>query len=91
MSQQADSPAGKAQTVKQRLRLTWPRPSTRALTREARRTPDYSLFDFLHGYVYARWPYLYIGIGAGTHPLARIFGPPFRLVSRFLPCACWDG
>ena len=47
------------------------RPSTRAFAREARRTPGYSLFDWLHGYVYGRWPYLYIGIGTGEHPLAR--------------------
>jgi len=39
----------------------------------------------LHGYVYARWPYLYIGIGTGQHPLARIFGPPVRLVGRLFP------
>lgn len=49
----------------------WPRPSTRAFMREARRTSGYSLFDWLHGYIYARWPYLYIGIGTGEHPLAR--------------------
>jgi len=62
------------------------RPSTRAFTREARRTPGYSLFDWLHGYVYARWPYLYIGIGTGEHPLARIFGAPMRWLARlFLP------
>jgi len=30
----------------------WPRPSTRAFMREARRLPGYSLFDWLHGYVY---------------------------------------
>jgi NAD-dependent dihydropyrimidine dehydrogenase PreA subunit len=56
----------------------WPpllRPSTRAFIKEARRTPDYSLFDWLHGYVYARWPYLYIGIGTGEHPLARVLAP----------------
>jgi Pyruvate/2-oxoacid:ferredoxin oxidoreductase delta subunit len=40
--------------------------------REARKTPGYRLFDFLHGYVYARWPYLYIGIGKGEHPLSPI-------------------
>jgi ferredoxin len=44
------------------------------------------LFDWVHGYVYARWPYLYIGIGTGEHPLARVFGPPIRwLVQRFPP------
>jgi ferredoxin len=48
-----------------------PRPSTRAFISEARRLPGYSLFDWLHGYVYIRWPYLYIGIGTGEHPLAR--------------------
>jgi ferredoxin len=49
----------------------WPRPSTRAFMREARRTPGYSLLDWLHGYIYARWPYFYIGIGTGEHPLAK--------------------
>lgn len=61
------------------------RSSTRAFAREAFRTPGYSLFDWLHGYVYARWPYLYISIGTGEHYLARIFGPPVRLVARMLP------
>ncbi len=48
-----------------------PSRSTRAFIREAQRLPGYSLFDWLHGYVYARWPHLYIGIGTGEHPLAR--------------------
>ena len=61
------------------------RPSTRAFIQEARRTPGYTLAKWLHGYIYARWPYLYIGIGAGTHPLARVFGPPVRLLGRLLP------
>jgi ferredoxin len=62
------------------------RPSTRAFAREARRTPDYSLLDWLHGYVYARWPYLYIGFGTGEHPLARVFRPLVRWLARlFLP------
>jgi len=63
----------------------WMRPSTRAFTREARRAPDYSFFDFVHGYIYARWPYLYIGIGLGEHPLARTLKPVVSLVSRLLP------
>lgn len=56
----------------------WPellRPSTRTFFREGRRTPGYSLFDWLHGYVYGRWPYLYISIGTGEHPLSRVVGP----------------
>jgi ferredoxin len=60
-------------------------PSTRAFAREARRTRGYSLFDWLHGYVYARWPYLYIGIGTGEHPLARVFRPLVRLLARLFP------
>jgi ferredoxin len=59
--------------------------STRAFAEEARRTQGYSAFDWVHGYVYARWPYLYIGIGAGTHPLARLFGPPLRWIGNLLP------
>jgi ferredoxin len=51
------------------------RPSTRAFYRESRKTPRLRFVDFLHGYVYARWPYLYIGIGAGEHPLARFLMP----------------
>jgi ferredoxin len=41
--------------------------------REARSIPGYSLSDLIHGYVYARWPYLYIGIGTGEHPLSRLW------------------
>jgi hypothetical protein len=33
------------------------------------------LFDLLHSYVYARWLYLYIGIGTGEHPLAKRLVP----------------
>ena len=62
-----------------------PGPGTRAFTEEARRTPGFSLSNYIHGYVYARWTYLYIGIGTGEHRLARIFGPPLRWLGRLLP------
>ncbi len=65
-----------------RRRMAWPCPSTRAFAREARRTQGYGLFDWLHGYIYARWPYLYISIGTGEHPLVRRFGPLVRLLGR---------
>jgi ferredoxin len=68
-----------------------PKPSTRAFTQEARRTAGYSFFDWLHGYVYARWIYLYIGIGIGEHRLARIIGPPARWLGRLLPSRPDDG
>jgi ferredoxin len=42
------------------------------------------LFDRLHGYAYARWPYLYIGVATGEHRLARILRPAARwLLSLF--------
>ncbi len=50
------------------------KPSTRAFIKEGRRTRGYSFFDLLHGYVYGRWTYLYIGIGTGEHPASRWFG-----------------
>ncbi len=71
--------------MQRRQRPILVRPSTRAFRREARRLPHYSFVKWIHGYVYARWPYLYIGIGTGEHPLARVFGPPVRLVGRLLP------
>ncbi len=49
------------------------KPSTRALIEEARKTPGYSKFDLLHGYIYGRWAYLYIAIGTGEHPASRWF------------------
>jgi ferredoxin len=49
--------------------------------REGRHMPGYSLFDWLHGYVYGRWPYLYIGVGTGGHPLTRLLAPLWSLVS----------
>jgi len=60
-------------------------PSTRAFTREARNRPGFSFFDWLHGYVYARWTYLYIGIGTGEHWIARRVGPILGWLSRLIP------
>ncbi|MDH7487685.1 MAG: 4Fe-4S binding protein [Anaerolineae bacterium] len=67
------------------------RPSTRAFIQEARRTRGYSLFDWLHGYVYARWPYLYIGIATDEHPLARAFKPLVRFLARLFPSKANEG
>src|SRR5512135_3294314 len=62
------------------------KPSTLAFIKEARKTPGYTTFDLVHGLVYARWPYLYIGIGTGEHPAAKWFalvsGWFDRLVTR---------
>jgi len=58
-----------------RLKDLFTKPSTRAFFAEARKTPGYSFFDLVHGYVYARWPYLYIGIATGENPATRWFAP----------------
>ena len=55
------------------------KPATRAFYSEFRRLKTFSFFNFLHGYLYTRWIYFYIGMGTGKHPLARYVYP---LVSR---------
>ena len=60
--------------------------STLQFIREARRTPGFSWFDLLHGLVYARWTYLYIGIGIGEHPLAKRLKPSVSRLSGLLAC-----
>ena len=54
--------------------------STREFLRLARSTRDYSIYDFIHGYIYSRWPYLYIGIGTGEHPAAKKIRPIFTWI-----------
>ena len=75
---------------------TWRRrslvdPATRDFVREARSRPDFSLFDLLHGYVYARWLYLYIGVGTGEHWLARTLRPIVNLAGRFVVRGAVEG
>ncbi len=62
-----------------KLPLPFIKPSTREFIDEARKIPGYSFLDLLHGYIYARWPYFYIGVGIGdpsrdkvAHPVGRI-------------------
>lgn len=69
-------------SLKKKRWLRFLRPSTRAFIREARRTPGYSFWNWLHGYIYGRWPYLYIGIAVGEHPLAPLKELCVRIWSR---------
>ena len=46
--------------------------STRKFFREGKKTEDYSFYDFLHGYTYIKWPYLYISVALGEHKLTKI-------------------
>ena len=59
--------------------------STRKFFEEGPRTPGYTWKDALHGYIYARWPYQYISIGVGEHPLSRALAPLVAWISAHLP------
>ena len=58
------------------------RPGTRALWREGRRMPGYSVVDFLHGYVYGRWPYHYIGWAKGDRKIPLWLTPFVALLGK---------
>jgi Pyruvate/2-oxoacid:ferredoxin oxidoreductase delta subunit len=62
-----------------------PHPSTRAMYTEGRRSPGYTFFDWVHGYIYGRFPYLYIGIGTGEHPLGRLYRRLYAFFARLFP------
>ena len=55
------------------LFLRFFRPSAREFFLQADQVQGYTWRDRLHGYIYGRWPYLYIGLGTGQHPLARAY------------------
>ena len=59
-------------------------PSTKAFIREARKSKNYSLFNFIHGYVYGRWTYFYIAMGTGSHPLAKRLAPLIQWIGGLL-------
>jgi ferredoxin len=58
------------------------KPSTRSFLKEARAQRDFSVSDWLHGYVYGRWPYLYIGVGTGEHRLTWLFRATWNLFCK---------
>ena len=66
------------------MKIPFLKPSTNAFIEEARKTPGYSLLDFIHGYIYGRWPYFYIGVGKGKHPAAKWLVPLGGLVDRLI-------
>jgi ferredoxin len=59
-------------------------PSTRMGINEARHASGFGLIDSIHGYLYARWPYLYIGIGAGKHRSVARFHQLYSVILNFL-------
>lgn len=60
----------------------WVKRFTWAFFREGLRTPGYSIFDWLHAYIYGRWTYLYISMGTGEHALAKRLRPLLGAISR---------
>lgn len=58
------------------------KPSTRNFFRESRALGRYGPIDWLHGYIYGRWAYFYIGVGTGEHPLVKYFKPAGALICR---------
>jgi len=44
-----------------------------------------SLFDIVHGYVYSRWPYFYIGVAVGGHRFTRAMEPVVRWFLKRFP------
>ena len=60
------------------------RPSTLEFIKEGKNTSGYTFSDWLHGYVYARWTYLYIGLGTGEHPLARMYKSLSKRLDRII-------
>jgi ferredoxin len=63
----------------------FPKKSTRSFLREAKHVPGFTLLDRLHGYVYIRWPYLYIGIAKGDHRLSKFLGQIWKAFARVWP------
>jgi Pyruvate/2-oxoacid:ferredoxin oxidoreductase delta subunit len=60
------------------------RKSTREFYLEGKRTADYSLYDFMHGYLYSKWPYLYISVALGEHRLSKVLQPVFLFLKAIL-------
>ena len=58
--------------------------STKSFLSSARRTPGFGLVDTLHGYLYARWPYFWIGLGTGEHRWVKLFNTWVNIVFNLL-------
>lgn len=59
--------------MSKKLRLPFVRKSTQAYIDEARKLEGFTLWDWLHGYFYAVFPYTYIGNGIGEKPLGKAY------------------
>ena len=59
--------------------------STKKFYQAGKTTANYSWHDWLHGYVYARWPYLYIGVGTGEHKLSKPLSALWQFLQKLFP------
>ncbi|WP_461209066.1 4Fe-4S binding protein [Desulfocurvus sp. DL9XJH121] len=67
------------------LKFLHAKPSTVAFLEEAEKIPGYPLLEKFHGYFYQRWPYFYIRLGTGNHPMQRFFEPLADLAAKLYP------
>ena len=63
---------------------------TRQFLEEARRTPRFSMFDFIHGYTYNRWSHLYVSLAISAEKYRLKFAFDFlvtlyTIFLRWLP------
>ncbi|GAB4188091.1 MAG: hypothetical protein Kow00108_24850 [Calditrichia bacterium] len=56
--------------------------STKAFIKEAKKIKDYSLKDWIHGYIYIKFPYLYIGVGKGEHKFSAFFDKLWKMFNK---------
>jgi ferredoxin len=56
--------------------------STAEFFQEGERAGEYSQFDKIHGYLYAKFPYLYISVALGEHRLNKVLAPVFLFLSK---------
>lgn len=61
------------------------KPSTREFWKRANAIPGYPLAEKIHGYIYLRWPYLYIATGTGSNWLGRTAGKVISAFSKVFP------
>ena len=62
-----------------------PSSSTRKFWQAARHTANYPFIEKIHGYIYLRWPYFYIGTTSGTNWLGRFLDRFTTIFSRLIP------
>jgi len=65
--------------------------TTREFYRDGKNAANYSLFDFLHGYMYLKWPYLYISVALGEHRLYKVIQPIFLFFQSIMEPSHEDG